>query len=373
MTRYNRLPARVIMLVDLDYFFAQCEELRNPSLKEKPIVVCVYSGRTTDSGAVSTANYAAREFGVKSGMPIYLAKKRLENVEAAFLPVDYEYYEEVSEKVMKILRGFADEFEQVGIDEAFLDVSKQTSADFNNAERLARTIKAELINQEKLTCSIGVAPNKLVAKICSDEKKPNGLTVINQDAVHGFLEPLPVNRLIGVGTKTLVRMGAMLINTVGDLAKCDVQKLTAVFGKALGVYFHNASLGIDDEPVEERGEAESISRIVTLKQNTRDLNAIMDSSNELCDDLHNRVINQNLTFKTVGIIGITIDLRTHTRSRTLDSVSNSLELMKKTVRELFGNFLYESEIDLRRVGVKLSNLSKLEENQSQITRFFEGN
>ena len=206
------------MLVDLDYFFAQCEELRNPSLKEKPVVICVYSGRTADSGAVSTANYIAREYGVRSGMPIYLAKKKLENVDAAFLPVDDHYYEEVSRRVMAVLKGFGDEFEQMGIDEAFLDDSMRTRGSFHDAEELAKTIKNELLNQERLTCSIGVGPNKLIAKMAADEKKPNGLTVISPEHVHGFLEPLPVNRLIGVGTKTLEKMKSMQINTIGDLA-----------------------------------------------------------------------------------------------------------------------------------------------------------
>ena len=358
------------MLVDLDYFFAQCEELRNPSLREKPVVICVFSGRSEDSGAVSTANYIARKYGVKSGMPIFLAKKKLENVDAAFLPVDDQFYEEVSQRVMKVLKGFADEFEQVGIDEAFLDVSKRTQIDFQNGEELAQKIKSELVCQEKLTCSVGVGPNKLIAKIAADEKKPDGLTVIDPDHIVNFLEPLPVNRLIGVGTRTLERMKTMSISTIGDLAKYDIQRLIEIFGKTLGLYFHNASLGIDNEPVQEKGEAESISRIATLKQNTRDLNVIMNDANELCNDLHTRVVNEKLTFKTVGVIAITADINTHTRSKTLDSPSNSLDVMKKTVRELFENFLDESEIDLRRVGVKLSNLSTAEKNQVQITRFF---
>jgi len=359
------------MLVDLDYFFAQCEELRNPSLREKPVVICVFSGRSEDSGAVSTANYVARKYGVRSGMPIFLAKKRLENVDAAFLPVDDQFYEETSQRVMKILKGFADEFEQVGIDEAFLDVSKRTQADFRNGEELAGKIKSELFNQEKLTCSVGVGPNKLIAKFAAVDKKPDGLTVISPDQVVGFLDPLPVNRIIGVGTKTLERMKTISINTIGDVAKYDIQRLIAVFGKTLGVYFHNASLGIDNEPVQEKGETESISRIATLKQNTRELNVIMNDAIELCKDLHTRVVNETLTFKTVGIIAITADINTHSRSKTLDSPSNSLELMKKTVQELFENFLDESEIDLRRVGVKLSNLSTADKNQAQITRFFE--
>src|SRR4030042_2406790 len=116
---------RVIMLVDLDYFFAQCEELRNPALKDKPVVVGVYSGRTADSGAVSTANYVARKFGVKSGIPIFLAKKRLEGAEAVFLPVDHQFYEQISNRVMQALRGYVDSFEQVGIDEAYLDVTQK--------------------------------------------------------------------------------------------------------------------------------------------------------------------------------------------------------------------------------------------------------
>jgi DNA polymerase IV (archaeal DinB-like DNA polymerase) len=360
------------MLVDLDYFFAQCEELRNPSLKEKPVVICVFSGRSEDSGAVSTANYVARKFGVRSGMPIFLAKKRLENVDAAFLPVDDQFYEEVSRRVMELLKGFADEFEQVGIDEAFLDVSKRTQADFLNGEELAEKVKRELFSQEKLTCSVGVGPNKLIAKIAADEKKPDGLTVINPYQVVGFLDPLPVDRMIGVGTKTSERMKAISINTIGDLAKCDVQRLTAVFGKTLGVYFHNASLGIDNEPLQEKGETESISRIATLKQNTHDLTIIMNDALELCKDLHDRVVKEKLIFKTVGIIAITSDMNVRSRSRTIDSPSNSLELMEETVQELFQSFLDESEIDLRRVGVRLSNLSA-EKNQVQITRFFDAN
>jgi DNA polymerase IV (DinB-like DNA polymerase) len=124
------LEIRTILLVDLDYFFAQCEELRNPTLKSRPVVVCVYSGRSEDSGAVSTANYIARKYGVKSGIPIFLAKKKLQNADAVFLPVDHAFYEEISDRIMQILRGYADLFEQVGIDEAYLDVTKKTQGNF---------------------------------------------------------------------------------------------------------------------------------------------------------------------------------------------------------------------------------------------------
>lgn len=132
------------MLVDLDYFFAQIEERRNPSIKDKPVVVCVYSGRTEESGVVSTANYIARRFGVRSGMAIVLAKKKLKDTEAVFLPVDHDYYRGVSERIMIALRDNADDFEQVGIDEAYLDVSRRTEGDFERATSLARLVKDEI-------------------------------------------------------------------------------------------------------------------------------------------------------------------------------------------------------------------------------------
>ena len=359
------------MLVDLDYFFAQCEELRNPSLRDKPVVVCVYSGRSEDSGAVSTSNYIARKYGVKSGMPIFLAKRKLESVEAAFLPVDHPFYEEVSENVMSLLEAYADRFEQVGIDEAFLDVTERAHGSFQEAKLLAETIRAEVRNQQKLTCSVGVGPNKLVAKIAADEKKPDGLTVIAPDQVKGFLAPLPVNRLLGVGTKTLEKMLTLGITKVSDLADYNVQNLIAAFGKTLGTYFHNASLGVDNEPVQERGEAESISRIVTLKEDTKDLTLILEQTDRICKDVHDRIVEEKLTFKTVSIIAITKDMKVHTRSRTFENPSSSLELIKKTAAELFEKFLGDTQVETRRVGVKVSNFAGVEKGQRQLTGFIE--
>src|SRR4030066_746748 len=141
------MQARVIMLADFDYFFAQCEELRNPTIKDKPIVVGVYSGRTEESGAVSTSNYLARKYGVKSGMPLFLAKRKLEGVEAVFLPVDHEYYEKVSDDLMQIFRGYADVFEQVGIDEAYLDVTEKVHESFDEAKALAERMKLDVKEQ----------------------------------------------------------------------------------------------------------------------------------------------------------------------------------------------------------------------------------
>ena len=136
-----------------------------------------------------------------------------------------------------------------------------------------------------LRFTVGIGPNKLVAKIACDNQKPDGLTVVKPDEVAFFLSPLPVDRLIGVGRKTAAKMEALSIRTIGDLARFDVQRLVEVFGKTLGVYFHNAAIGVDDEPVQEAGEAESISRIATLKENTRDLAVILEKTSQLTEDI----------------------------------------------------------------------------------------
>jgi DNA polymerase IV (DinB-like DNA polymerase) len=359
------------MLVDLDYFFAQAEEVRNPSIRDKPVVVCVYSGRSQDSGAVSTANYLARRFGVKSGMPIILAKRKLQDVESVFLPVDYSFYEGVSQKIMRLLRADADQFEQVGIDEAYLDVSQRTKADYEDAAALAQSIRKEIVAQHSLTCSIGVGPNKLVAKIAADINKPDGLTIIKPHEVAEFLAPLPVDKLLGVGLKTKERMRGLGVTTVGDLALYDVQKLLDVFGRKLGLYFHNSSNGIDDEPVQERGEAESISRIATLREDTRELTAIVERTDMECEEVHADLIGGGFSFRTVTITVVAKDMSIHTRSRSLDYGTGRLDVLKEMVRELFRNFLVECDVEARRVGVKVSGLVKLSDAQKRLTSFIE--
>jgi DNA polymerase IV (DinB-like DNA polymerase) len=350
------------MLVDFDYFFAQCEELRNPTLKNKPVVVGVYSGRTEGSGAVSTANYIARKYRIKSGIPLYLAKKRLEGIEAVFLPVDYEYYEQISDKIMQVLRNYADSFEQVGIDEAYLDVTQKTQGSFEASVVLARKTKNDVKKQLGITVSVGVGPNKLVAKIASDMQKP--------EEVDRFLSPLPVNRLVGVGRKFTLKMAELNLKTIGDLARYDVQRLVEIFGRKLGVYFHNAANGLDNEPVQETGEAESISRISTLKENTRDLMVVVEKTDQLIADIHKDLVQRNVSFKQVGIIAIMTDLTVRSRSKTLEAATNDVEVLRQVVRELFEKFLGQSEYEIRRVGVKISQFSKKEREQKKLTSFF---
>lgn len=359
------------MLVDFDYFFAQCEELRNPALKDKPVVVGVYSGRTEESGAVSTRNYVARKYCVKSGMPLFLAKRKLEGTDAVFLPVDYKYYDQISNKIMQILRRHANSFEQVGIDEAYLDVTEKVQASFESAREHAQIIKTDVKNQVSISFSVGIGPSKLVAKIACDSQKPDGLTVVKPEEAQSFLSPLPVDRLLGVGKKTSVKMDSLGIKTIGNLAKYDVQRLTVFFGKTMSIYFHNAANAIDDEPVQEQGEAESISRIGTLKQDSHDLAFILQKTDELTDDISKELMEQSLSFKQVAIYTVMNNLSSKSRSITLEQPVKDPEIIKKNVRELFERFLSENPIEIRRVGVKVSGFSKQEPRQKQLTSFFQ--
>jgi DNA polymerase IV (DinB-like DNA polymerase) len=367
------MQARVVMLADFDYFFAQCEELRNPALKDKPVVVGVYSGRTEDSGAVSTANYIARKYGVKSGLPLYLAKKRLEGTEAVFLPVDDMFYEQISNQIMNALRGYADSFEQTSIDEAYLEVTSKVHGSFDVARDYAQKMKREVKNEVGIAFSVGVGPNKLVAKIAADSQKPDGLTVVKPEEVKGFLSPLPVDRLLGVGRKTSAKLGELRIETIGELARYDVQRLVEVFGKKLGVYFHNAANGVDNEPVQETGAAESISRIATLKENTRDLLVVLEKTDQLIGDIHKELVQRDVSFKQVGVIAVMTDLSVRSRSKTLEAATRDAEALRRVVRELFEKFLGESELEIRRVGVKISGFAKEEAEQRRLTSFFQGN
>ncbi len=362
---------RVVMLVDFDYFYAQCEELRNPAIKDKPVVVGVYSGRTEESGAVSTSNYIARKYTVKSGMPLFMAKRKLEGTDAVFLPVDHEYYEQISNRIMQILRGYATSLEQVSVDEAYLDVTEQVQGSFEKAKDYAQKMKTEVKSQVGISFSVGVGPNKLVAKIACDSQKPDGLTIVKLEDAKSFLAPLAVDRLLGVGKKTSAVMESLGIKTVGDLAVFDVQRLVAIWGKILGIYFHNAANAVDNEPVEEQGEAESISRIGTLKQDSRDLAFILQKTDELTEDVAKDVAVRNLSFKQVAIYVVLTDLSSKSRSVTLDQPAKDTETINRNVRDLLEKFLSETPLEIRRVGVKVSGFRREEPHQKQLTNFFQ--
>jgi len=364
------MQKRIIFLADFDYFFAQCEELRNPTIKDKPIVVGVYSGRTEESGAVSTSNYIARNYGVKSGLPLFMAKHKLEGTDAVFFKVDHEYYTQISNRIMDIFHTYTTNLEQVSIDEAYLDVTKHVEDSFEKARDYAQTIKDDVKNQVGISFTIGIGPNKLVAKIACDSQKPNGLTIIKPENAEAFLAPLPVDRLLGVGKKTTARMEQLGIKTIGELAKYDGHRLIETFGKALGIYFHNAANAVDNEPVQEQGEAESISKIGTLKQDTRDLDFILQKINELTEPIHKELTEKGYSFKTLSIYVVNVDLSGKTRSITLEQPAKDRETILRNVRMLFERFLDESSLEIRRVGVRVAGFSKEEPKQKQLSSFF---
>ena len=259
------MGARVVFHIDFDYFYAQCEEIRSPELRSKPVCVCVFSERGGDSGAVATANYTARKFGAKSGIPIAFAKRYLGHREdAVFLPVDFDYYGEMSEKAMGVMRGYADVFEYVGRDEAYLDVTERVGGDFGRADHLGQQIKNAIRKDTGLSCSVGVSPNKMVSKIASDVEKPDGLTVVRPEGVTGFLDGMQIRAIPGIGKKTEKRFAEMGFETIKDVRAMDVFSLHKEFGRKSGTSIHNAVRGTDDEPVQEGEPSVQYSRITTL-------------------------------------------------------------------------------------------------------------
>lgn len=361
---------RVIFHIDFDYFFAQCEEIRRPDLKTRPVAVCVYSDRGGDSGAIATANYLARRYGVNSGMPIKFAKKKLEDVpEAVFLPTDFEYYGEISENAMGIIRKHADIFEYVGRDEAYLDVTNRTDHDFKRAAHLAQQLKNSLRTTIKLSSTIGISSNKLVSKIASGYKKPDGLTIVEPQDIESFLGPLPIRTIPGIGKKSEEKFSAMNLETILQLRSVDVFTLNGLFGRKVGSYIYNAARGIDDDPVSPRHDPIQYSRIVTLKQDSKDFDFLVKDLEKLCDDLHETIIKDNILFKSVGIQFVQSDLSNRTKSKTLRNHTSSLDELKKTVIQLLRESLEDQELPIRRLGVRVSDFTQ-PSGQVDITKFF---
>jgi DNA polymerase IV (DinB-like DNA polymerase) len=364
------LNERIVFHIDFDYFFAQCEEIRNQSLKTKPVCVCIFSDRGGDSGAIATANYIAREYGVKSGMPIRFAKSKLvQSADAVFLPADFPYYSDISQKAMETIKGYADIFEYVGKDEAYLDVTKRTANSFQTASHLAQQLKNQIRAEIKMTCSIGVSANKLVSKIASGFRKPDGLTTVEPQNVESFLNPLKVGDIPGIGKVTQDKFAEMNIKTIEELRGVDVFTLNKMFGRKISSYIYNAARGIDDDPVAERQPTIQFSRIVTLKEDSRNFEFLSQSIDEICDDLHQTITKHKKMFRSVGIQFVQSDLSSKTKSKMLKNPTFSLEELKKTTVQLLQEALVDQKLDVRRLGIRVSELSDLE-GQSSITNFF---
>ena len=361
---------RIVFHIDFDYFYAQCEVNRDPNLKGKPVVVCIFSDRGGDSGAVATANYTARKFGVKSGIPIAFAKSRLEdNPESVFLAADFDYYSDISSSAMTIIESFADVFEYVGRDEAYLDVTSRSDLDFERAGHIAQQLKNEIQKKIKMTCSIGVSPNKLISKIASDYKKPDGLTIIKPEEIMKFLEPLELREIPGIGKKTELVFADLNCKVIGDMLKFDVFDLNSRFGRKIGTYIYNAVRGIDNSLVKPRPPTIQFSKIITLKENSKDLEFLNNNLKTLCKQVNAISVEKQKMFRSIGIQFVNEDLSTKTKSRMLKNPTNSIIELEKISSQLLLDALENQELLIRRLGLRVSELTDIE-GQSDITSYF---
>jgi len=349
--------ARVIGHIDLDYFYAQVEEVENPSIKDRPVVVCVFSGRTENSGVVSTSNYKARALSVKSGMPIVAAKKQLEGHDPVVIKMEHEKYEAVSERVMNLVSERVDIFEKTGIDEAFFDLTMPSGGNYSAAVKIVQGIKDAILQNEGLTCSVGLGRSKVVAKLGSDSAKPGGLMTVLPQSTEAFLEPLPVTRLYGVGPKTAAVLEGIGVKTVKELSRTDVALLEGRFGRKLGSYLLAAASGTDTEPVLADLEPTQFSRIVTLKHDTRDVREVLGQLAEGMTSLQAKLISSGKSFRTISAIGILTDLSTRTKSKTFDTPIKDPTMIKESALALFSELSKSTDKDLRRAGVRVSELS----------------
>ena len=359
---------RVIGHIDLDYFYAQVEEVERPSLKGRPVMVCVFSGRTEDSGVVSTANYEARAFGVHSGMPIVQAKKKLEGRNPEVIRMDHDKYEVISGRIMDDVGRMVDVLEPTGIDEAFFDITVSSGGDYSRARRSAESIKEVIMKKEHLVCSIGVGRSKVVAKLGSDMAKPGGLLVVFPEATESFLAPLDASRLYGVGPKTTSTLQEMGIRTVGELAEADPTELERRLGRRFGAYLLAAATGSDADPVVAGLGPTQFSRIVTLRRDTNDAKEVAVQLSEGVQYIHDKLSQSGKSFKTITAIGILTDLSTKTKSKTFETAASDLSLIRDTLPELFDELSRTSGREFRRAGVRVSGLEGVED-QTSLSEF----
>ena len=355
---------RVIGHLDLDYFYAQVEEVQNPSIRGRPVIVCVFSGRTEESGVVSTANYRARELGAHSGMPISLAKKKLQGSNPVVIRMEHEKYEAVSERIMQDVAEHVDILERTGIDEAFFDLTASNGGDYSKARKSAEEIKRSILRGENLTCSIGLGRSKVVAKLGSDMAKPGGLTVVLPQSTEAFLSDLPVTKLYGVGPKTASVLGELGIVRVGDLARAEVQALESRFGKKLSAYLIASSTGTDDDPVLAGLAPSQYSKIITLKENTRDPTEAYNQIEASIEQIHKKLTSSNKSFRTIAAIGILIDLSTRTKSKTYETPVMDKDTINESANALLKELSGSVHKDFRRVGIRVSGLVDNEDQKS---------
>jgi len=350
----EKWTGRVIVCVDLNAFYSSCEELRDQSLKGKSHAVIMTDqekGKIT-KGVISTCSYEARNYGIKSAMTLSEALSLNPNL--ILVPVDINYYSQISKKVMGILEDFSNIIEKASIDEAFLDCTEKRGQVL--PEEYAMNIKSAIKDRCGLSCSVGVTSTKASAKIAADYRKPNGLTVVYPYNLKKFLEPLDVGSVAGIGPKTQQKLREMGIETLGQLALTDVERLIQQFG-VNGEWMWQVANGIDKEQVTPRGNHISISSETTLSSHTRDKNKIKAVLENLVDEIYERARSQNYLFRTVGIKLVRADFTIETRETTFQVFSETKLSIASEINPLLNRFTYSTEQpSVRKVGLKLSNL-----------------
>ncbi len=347
----------------MDSFYASVEAGEHPELKGKPVVVGADPKGGTGRGVVSTCSYEARACGIHSAMPISRAYNLCPD--AIFVRPSFPLYNAASRRIMEILKRRSGKFQQVSIDEAFLDIS--SSGDFRAAAETALEIRREILEKEGLTCSIGVAPAKIVAKIASDYRKPDGLTVVAPEEVENFLFPLPVGKIPGIGKKTGAELASMDIRTIGDLAGTDIQVLIGRFGR-WGLHMHSLAHGADDDEVLEREGYKSASRESTFEQDTDDSRFLAAVLDELADDISQGLKKDGVLWKTATVKVRYQGFLTHTRSRTMDRSTGDSATLRAIARVLLAELLDGRKVRL--IGLRASTLEKVDNAQRRIDDFF---
>jgi DNA polymerase-4 len=343
----------------MDAFYASVEQMDNPALKGRPVIV----GGTSNRGVVSAASYEAREFGVRSAMPIFKAKQRCPD--GVYLPVRMNRYQEVSRQVMEILKRFSPLVEQVSIDEAYMDISG-----VDKLLGLPRDIGLELKRRIKettsLTCSIGIAPNKFLAKVASDLDKPDGLTIIPPEKVPQFIQRLPIGKVPGVGKKAVQTLHKMRVVTLGDVRQLRERALFEKTGK-FGERLFRLSRGIDETPVVPHMASKSISSEKTLSVNTNDQEILKKKLMTQSEMVGKRAREKGVKGMTVTLKLKRADFTQMTRRVTLEEVTNSTNTIYEQGLKLLAQV--KASTKFRLIGIGLSNLVTVAEIPKQLDLF----
>ena len=321
----------MIIHVDMDAFYASVEQRDRPELEGKPIIV---GGSPDQRGVVAAANYAVRQFGVHSAMPSSTARRLCPH--AIFLPAQLDYYAQISDQIREIFHRFTPLVEPLSLDEAFLDVSGSERL-FGTAESVGRQIKESIRSELNLVASVGIAPNKFLAKIASDLEKPDGFVQVDPRGVQAFLDPLPVGRLWGVGRQTSKVFQRLGVHTIGQLRALPLSVLTSHFGSH-GEHLSKLAHAIDNRPVVPDREAKSISNETTFATDLDDQESLRAWLLELTEQVARRLRRHALRGRTVEIKVRFADFQTITRSRKLPEPTNSTQALWEQANTLLSTF-----------------------------------